>query len=134
VTPEVAIGDVTQALRDILAYLQASGVAFPEASTIANILQSEKLAKGESTMFIPVVLDSGRSVRANLAMGAGLLEAIDTAVSRAEVTRWSMNNFNRTQTVVIPTKVAIECTYIFENLNLSPIALICLNQVSDFNN
>jgi predicted RNase H-like HicB family nuclease len=86
-TPEAAIADVTQALRDVLGHKQSSGVAFPKASPIATILQKEKPAKSESTVIIPVVLDAGRSVRANLTMDAGLLEAIDTAATRAGITR-----------------------------------------------
>jgi predicted RNase H-like HicB family nuclease len=86
-TPEAAIADVTQALRDVLAYKQSSGNPFPKASPIAAILQKEKPAKSESTVIIPVVLDAGRSVRANLTMDAGLLEAIDTAATRAGITR-----------------------------------------------
>ena len=86
-TPEAAIADVTQALRDVLAHKQSSGVAFPEASAISEILRREKPDKGENTVIIPVVLDAGRSVRANLTIDAGLLEAIDTAAIRACVTR-----------------------------------------------
>jgi predicted RNase H-like HicB family nuclease len=86
-TPEAAIADVTQALRDVLAHKQSSGVAIPKASAIADILRREKPAKSESTVIISVVLDAGRSVRANLTMDAGLLEAIDTAASRAGITR-----------------------------------------------
>ena len=86
-TPEAAIADVTQALRDVLAHKQSSGVPFPKASPIADILQKEKPAKSESTVIIPVVLDAGRSVRANLTMDAGLLKAIDTAATRAGITR-----------------------------------------------
>jgi predicted RNase H-like HicB family nuclease len=85
--PEAAIADVTQALRDVLAHKQSSGVAFPKASSIATIIQKEKPAKSESTVIIPVVLDAGRSVRANLTMDAGLLNAIDAAVTRAGITR-----------------------------------------------
>ena len=86
-TPEAAIADVTQALREVLAHKQSSGIAFPKASPIALIFQREKPAKSESTVIIPVVLDAGRSVRANLTMDAGLLEAIDTAAIRAGITR-----------------------------------------------
>jgi predicted RNase H-like HicB family nuclease len=86
-TPEEAIADATQALRDVLAHKQSSGTPFPQASTIDSILQNEKPAKSESTVIIPVVLDAGRSVRANLTMDAGLLEAIDTAAVRAGITR-----------------------------------------------
>jgi predicted RNase H-like HicB family nuclease len=86
-TPEAAIADVTRALRDVLAYKQSSGAPFPKASTLAAILKSDKPTKSESTVIIPVVLDAGRSVRANLTMDAGLLEAIDTAATRAGITR-----------------------------------------------
>jgi predicted RNase H-like HicB family nuclease len=86
-TPEAAIADATQALRDVLGHKQISGVAFPKASSIAQILKCEKPGKNESTVIIPVVLDSGRTVRANLTLDAGLLEAIDTAATRAGVTR-----------------------------------------------
>jgi predicted RNase H-like HicB family nuclease len=86
-TPETAIADITKALRDVLAHKQSNGIAFPKASPIASILKREKLGKGESTVIIPVVLDAGRTVRANLTLDAGLLEAIDTAANRAGVTR-----------------------------------------------
>ncbi len=86
-TAEAAIADATQALRDVLAHKQVNGLAFPQASTIAEILRREKPGKGECTVIIPVVLDAGRTVRANLTMDAGLLEAIDTAATRAGVTR-----------------------------------------------
>jgi predicted RNase H-like HicB family nuclease len=86
-TPEAAIADATGALRDVLAHKQSSGVAFPKASPITVVLQKEKPEKWESTVVIPVVLDAGRSVRANLTMDAGLLEAIDTAATRAGITR-----------------------------------------------
>lgn len=86
-TPEEAIADVTQALRDVLGHKQSSGAPFPKASTIESVLQKEEPDKSESTVIIPVVLDAGRSVRANLTMDAGLLEAIDTAAGRAGITR-----------------------------------------------
>ena len=86
-TPEAAIADATQALRDVLGHKQSSGTPFPKASAIVAILQKEKPPKSETTVIIPVVLDAGRSVRANLTMDAGLLEAIDTAATRAGIKR-----------------------------------------------
>ena len=70
-SPEVAIADVTQALRHVLAHKQSSGLAFPVPSSIAKIIKQEKLAKSGSTVIIPVVLNAGRSVRANLTLDAG---------------------------------------------------------------
>jgi predicted RNase H-like HicB family nuclease len=86
-TPETAIADATEALRDVLAHKQANGIAFPKASSIADILKQEKPGKTESTVIMPVTLNAGRSVCANLTLDAGLLEAIDTAAGRAGVTR-----------------------------------------------
>ncbi len=86
-TPEAAIADATKALRDVLAYRQSSGIAFPTASSLDVILKKEKPTKSESTVIVPVVLDAGRSVRANLTMDAGLLEAIDSAAAQAGITR-----------------------------------------------
>ncbi|MFN0193595.1 MAG: type II toxin-antitoxin system HicB family antitoxin [Aestuariivirga sp.] len=86
-TPEAAIADATKALRDVLAHKQSSGAAIPKASSIAEIVKCEKLLRGESIVIVPVVLDAGRTVRANLTLDAGLLDAIDTAAKRAGVTR-----------------------------------------------
>ena len=36
---------------------------------------------------VPLVLDAGRNVRANLTMDAGLLEAIDQAAEKSGITR-----------------------------------------------
>jgi predicted RNase H-like HicB family nuclease len=86
-TPEAAIADAIRALRDVLGYKRSSGTKLPRASSIAEILKRDKLRKDESTVILPVVLDSGRTVRANLTLDAGLLDAIDTAAERAGVTR-----------------------------------------------
>jgi predicted RNase H-like HicB family nuclease len=86
-TPEAAIADATQALRDVLAHKQVNAIPLPKTSSITEVLKREKSGKHESTVIIPVILDAGRSSRANLTLGAGLLEAIDTAASRAGVTR-----------------------------------------------
>jgi hypothetical protein len=43
--------------------------------------------KAESAVNVPLVLDKGRSVRANFSIDAGLLEAIDAEVERRALTR-----------------------------------------------
>ena len=44
-------------------------------------------ASNEVAVLVPVVLDKGRTVRANLTLDAGLLEAIDAEAERRGVSR-----------------------------------------------
>jgi len=46
-----------------------------------------EVAAGETIGLIPLVLDSGRTVRANLTFNAGLLDAIDRAAEQRGVSR-----------------------------------------------
>jgi predicted RNase H-like HicB family nuclease len=45
------------------------------------------LARGGVLAYVPLVLDSGRPVKANLSLDAGLLDAIDEAAERRGLTR-----------------------------------------------
>ena len=45
------------------------------------------LAHGGVPAYVPLVLDAGRPVKANLSLDAGLLEAIDEAAERRGLTR-----------------------------------------------
>jgi predicted RNase H-like HicB family nuclease len=45
------------------------------------------LADGGILAYVPLVLDSGRPVKANLSLDAGLLDAIDEAAARRGLTR-----------------------------------------------
>ena len=45
------------------------------------------LANGGILAYVPLVLDAGRPVKANLSLDAGLLEAIDAAAERRGLTR-----------------------------------------------
>jgi predicted RNase H-like HicB family nuclease len=47
----------------------------------------EQIAEGGVFVVVPLIRESGRLVRANISMDAGLLEAIDAAAERAGVTR-----------------------------------------------
>jgi predicted RNase H-like HicB family nuclease len=86
-TAEVAIADVTSALRDVMIHKQSGGFALPVASSLASIIRSGEIAEGESAVMIPLLLDKGRSVRANLTLDAGLLESIDAEARLRGVTR-----------------------------------------------
>jgi hypothetical protein len=61
----------------------------PGSRTVADLLRLGEIdsAAGESAVMIPVLIDSGRPVRANLSLDAGLLAAIDAEASRRGLTR-----------------------------------------------
>ena len=86
-TPEAAIADATVSLRDVLTYKSAQGFAIPKASSLAEVLASAEVATGESTVMIPLLLDSGRTIRAQVTLDAGLLAAIDDEAHQQGVTR-----------------------------------------------
>jgi predicted RNase H-like HicB family nuclease len=88
-TPEAAIADAMSAAREWLGHREAKGEAAPKARTMAQILKTETIdaAQNEAAVMIPVILDAGRTVRANLTFDAGLLEAIDGEAKRRGLTR-----------------------------------------------
>jgi len=86
-TPEAALADVIAALRDVVAYKKNGDFPIPRPSSVADVIARGEIGEGETAVLVPLVLDAGRSVRANLTMDAGLLEAIDDAAGRSGVTR-----------------------------------------------
>jgi hypothetical protein len=48
---------------------------------------SGEIAEGESAVMIPLLVDSGRTVRANISLDAALLEAIDAAAKERGLSR-----------------------------------------------
>ena len=86
-TPEAAIADVAAALRDVAAHKRDGGFAIPRASTLSEIVASGEIDAGESAVMIPLLLDSGRTVRANVSFDAALLDAIDSAAKERGLTR-----------------------------------------------
>jgi len=84
---EAAIADVAAALRDVVAHKRDGGFAIPAPSALAEIAASGEIAAGESAVMIPLLLDSGRTVRANVTFDAALLEAIDAAAQARGLTR-----------------------------------------------
>lgn len=88
-TPEDAIVDVTSAVREWAESRMAKRSALPAARTVAELLRLGEIdiAEGESAVMIPVVVDSGRPIRANLSLDAGLLAAIDAEAGRRGLTR-----------------------------------------------
>jgi predicted RNase H-like HicB family nuclease len=86
-SPEEAIADATTALRDVTAYKRSRQFELPKASTVSEVLSSGEIGPGETVVLIPLVLDAGQTVRANLTFDAGLLAAIDDEASRRGLTR-----------------------------------------------
>lgn len=92
-TPAEAIEDATSALREVAAHFSANDIPMSEARTPLDILQDEEAgfdaARGETFVMIPLLLDKGRSVKANISLDAGLLEAIDDEAKLRGLTRSS---------------------------------------------
>lgn len=90
-TIEEATGNGVEALADWVGDRIASGRKPPRPSTAEQLRRDADIASdletGSVLVFLPLVLDTGRSTRANISLDAGLLTAIDEAARRQNVTR-----------------------------------------------
>jgi predicted RNase H-like HicB family nuclease len=86
-TLEEAIDSATVALREIAQHLVSGGYDLPAPSSFADVLATGEWGANPPTVLIPLLLDSGRTVRANLTFDAGLLAAIDQAAKLRGLTR-----------------------------------------------
>ncbi|WP_442581050.1 type II toxin-antitoxin system HicB family antitoxin [Mesorhizobium sp. ASY16-5R] len=88
-TPEEAINDATSALREWAETFLGTSDSMPVARNVAELLSGGEIdtGAGESAVLIPLLLDSGRPVRANLSLDSGLLAAIDEEARRRGLTR-----------------------------------------------
>jgi predicted RNase H-like HicB family nuclease len=88
-SPEAAIADAMSAAREWVGHKAAKGETPPRPRTVAQISKRGEIdtGRGEAAVIVPVVLDAGRTVRANLTFDAGLLEAIDVEAARRGLTR-----------------------------------------------
>ena len=88
---EEAAADAISAAREWAEYQTARGVTLPTPRGMAEIIADNgaefDAAAGESLMMIPVVVERGRSVKANISLDAGTLAAIDDAAKRRGLTR-----------------------------------------------
>ncbi len=86
---EDAIRDVASAAREWIDHQTGGAGMPPKVRTTADILAAGEIdiAAGEAAVIIPVLIDDGRTVRANLTFDAGLLRAIDAAASQRGLTR-----------------------------------------------
>ena len=78
-TPEAAIADAMSAAREWIAQRETKGEKPPRARTMLQIRKAGEIntKRNEAAVIVPVVLDAGRTVRANVTFDAGLLETID---------------------------------------------------------
>lgn len=86
---EKAVEDATSALREFAADMEASGEEIPEPTDLGVIIARTKQA-GEDVpvlVYIPLLLDEGRSVKANVSLDARLLKTIDEEAKRRGLTR-----------------------------------------------
>ncbi len=88
-TAGAAIADAVSAAGEWVAYMTGKGKIIPPARPLDEILRDDtaSLGPGEVAVMIPVIIESGRPVRANLSLDAGLLDAIDTAAKARGLTR-----------------------------------------------
>ena len=86
-TAEAAFADIAEALRDVMAHKLDGGHPIPRASSLSEIVASGEIGPGESAVLIPLLLDSGRTVRANGSFDSALLDAIDVAARERGLTR-----------------------------------------------
>jgi predicted RNase H-like HicB family nuclease len=84
-TPDKALEDAISAAREWAEHRAAKGHPLPKVSSLDLIVAEVK--SGDVIVNIPVLLDSGRPVRANLSLDAALLEDIDRAAKARGLTR-----------------------------------------------
>lgn len=86
-SPDAAITDATSALRVFAAMIVADGEPIPRARTPDELGPDERPGRGESLVMIPLLLDKGRTAKANVSVDAGILEQIDAEAERRGLTR-----------------------------------------------
>lgn len=89
-TPEAALADAIGALRELAAYYVANDIVVPAARGMVDVIRdrdAEYDPSKESLVVVPLLLDRGRPVKANISLDAGLLEAIDEEAERRGLTR-----------------------------------------------
>ena len=90
-TVDDALRNAVEAVTLWVEDARADGEKIPKARS-AEVLREDPevaiaLAHGGILAYVPLVLDAGRPVKANLSLDVGLLEAIDEAAERRGLTR-----------------------------------------------
>jgi predicted RNase H-like HicB family nuclease len=86
-----AIRNAVEAVTLWVEDARADGETIPRPSSAEKLRADPEvaaaLARGGILAYVPLVLDAGRPVKANLSLDAGLLDAIDEAAERRGLTR-----------------------------------------------
>ena len=88
-SPKAAVDDLTRALREFAADMVADGEALPEPTDLGKVLEDIRTGREDAggTVLVPLLIDKGRPVRANISLDVGLLEQIDEEAKRRGLTR-----------------------------------------------
>jgi predicted RNase H-like HicB family nuclease len=81
------LDNAADALSEWVADEIADGRAARPPRSYAQLLKSGDLGAGGMVGWVPLVVDTGKLVRANISLDAGLLASIDEAAARRGVTR-----------------------------------------------
>ena len=67
----------------------ADGEALPEPTDLGKVLEDIRTGREDAggTVLVPLLIDKGRPVRANISLDVGLLEQIDEEAKRRGLTR-----------------------------------------------
>ena len=88
-TIETAVQDATSALREFAADMLADGEVLPVARTL-HVIEQEQDAAGEprsTAVFVRLIRDHARTVKATISLDAGVLVAIDEEAKARGMTR-----------------------------------------------
>lgn len=86
---EEVIANASDALAEWVTDAVADGRSIPPPRSYAELLKSGEYALGKGGMIatIPLYFETGRTVRANLSLDAGLLQSIDSEAAQLGMTR-----------------------------------------------
>lgn len=90
-TADEAMASAVEAMGIAVSHLADIGKPIPAPRSLAALRQDPDviadLTPDDSFIALPLVIERGRPVRANISLDAGILEAIDTAAKRRGLTR-----------------------------------------------
>lgn len=90
-TIEAALANTADAMRDWAEVTEETGGKVPAArrleAVVADVEVRKALAAGAMLASAPLIRETGRPVKANLSLDAGVLAAIDAEAARQKLTR-----------------------------------------------
>ena len=90
-SPEAAISDIISAMREWAGAIAQKGQPIPPPRPLADIIADNETdyepQLGESIVMLPLLHETGRSVKANISIDVGMLAAIDAAANVRGMTR-----------------------------------------------